>query len=179
MTVAGDVGSGTGTEPMVKIGAEPMRRKLPNNKKEKKKMKKFREYAKEMSESPVGMVGRTKDSEALAHIEGSDLAKEFRKIVKKLGGKNVARQLLSGMRNSGAKAKVDGSVDEAKTMSPNKFIIDLGYKIKDEKFEKHGFEIEFYSEKDCKEAYKDLVKNGFLDYYNMTSAGKLIGFEDA
>ena len=56
-------------------------------------MKSFREIIK----SPVRLGTRTKDSEALAHIETSILEKEFRKIVKQLGGKNVARQLLVSM----------------------------------------------------------------------------------
>jgi len=178
MTVAGDVGSGSGTEPMVKYGEKPLRRK---NKKAENKMKSFRDLVK-VEESPVGKVGRTKDSEAAEHIENSSLAKEFRKIVKKLGGKNVARQLLAGMKQNGSKVKEGGegtgSVDEAKTMNPTTFLIELGYKIKDEKYEKHSFELEFYNAKDAKDAYKELTDEGFLDYYNMTSAGKLIGFEN-
>ena len=75
-------------------------------------MKSFREHVK-LQESPVGMVGRTKDIEAAEHIENSNIAKEFRKIVKKLGGKNVARQLLAGMDNSGTKVEVtDGKINE-------------------------------------------------------------------
>jgi len=140
-------------------------------------MKSFRNLA----ESPVGKVGRTKDSEALTHIENSDVAKRFRKIVRELGGKTVARQLLAGMSPSGnlisvPTAKVN--IQEAKTMSPNKFLRNLGFKLKDEKFEKYGFEIEFFNTKDAKDAYKELTDEGFLDYYNMTSAGKIIGFED-
>lgn len=49
MTAAGDVGSGTtgGTAPMVKVGAEPMKREYPNKKqceKDKKDKKTFKEY---------------------------------------------------------------------------------------------------------------------------------------
>jgi len=39
MTTAGDVGSGTGSEPMVKYGEKPLRRKAH------KKLKTFKEYA--------------------------------------------------------------------------------------------------------------------------------------
>jgi hypothetical protein len=177
MTTAGDIGSGTGTEPMTKFGEKPLRRKKPL-KKQENKMKSFRDMIK-LQESPVGKVGRTKDSEAAEHIENSNLAKQFRKIVKELGGKNVARQLLAGMKQSGNRVKSDGteSTNEAKTMNPTTFLIELGYKIKDEKYEKYSFELEFYNAKDTKDAYKELQDEGFLDYYNMTSAGKIIGFE--
>ena len=134
-------------------------------------MKSFREI---IIESPVGKVGRTKDSEAAEHIENTDLAKQFRKIVKQLGGKNVARQLLAGMNQAGKKVEVSEATE---TMDPSKFLRDLGYKIKDKKLEKHSFELEFFTPQDAKNAYKELVQGDFLDYYNMTSAGKMIGFE--
>jgi hypothetical protein len=182
MTVAGDVGSGTGSEPMVRYGEKPQRRETPyKRKKKEKKMKSFRDFAKdqEVTESPVGQVGRTKDSEALAHIENSDVAKRFRKIVRELGGKNVARQLLSGMTQLGKKVSSEAeAIEEAKIMSPNKFLRDLGFKLKDEKFEKNSFSIEFYNDKDCKEAYQELLDEKFTEYYNMSRVGKFIEFED-
>jgi len=131
-----------------------------------------------MNESPVGSVGRTKDSEALAHIESSDLAKKFRKIVKELGGKNVARQLLAGMNQKGEKVTTVTEGKMPKTMSPQKFLRDLGYKIKKENFEKYSFDLEFFNEKDSKEAYEDLCDEGFLELYNITRVGKVIAFED-
>jgi len=146
-------------------------------------MKSFREIIKKenIHESLVGQVGRTKDSEALEHIENSDAAKRFRKIVRELGGKTVARQLLAGMSPSGNKVSVSTTkvnIQEAKTMSPNKFLRDLGFKLKDEKFEKYSFSIEFYSDKDCKEAYQELIDNDFADFYMMSRVGKFIEFED-
>ena len=187
-TVAGDVGSGstgptgTGSEPMQRYGQTNVQRRKKPYKKQEKKMKSFREIIKEenIHESPVGSVGRTKDSEALAHIESTDLAKKFRKIVKELGGKNVARQLLAGMNQSGNKVNVGNisDVSEAKTMNPGTFLRDLGFKIKNEKFERYSFELEFYSAKDAKDAYTELINDDFLDYYNMSTAGKIIGFED-
>lgn len=145
-------------------------------------MKSFREIIKKenIQESPVGSVGRTKDSEALEHIENSDLARKFRKIVKELGGKAVARNLLSGMNQKGDKVKASDikGISEAKTMNPGTFLRDLGFKIKNEKFEKHSFELEFYSAKDAKDAYTELINDDFPDYYNMNTAGKIIGFED-
>jgi len=140
-------------------------------------MKSFREIIKdkEVTESPVGMVGRTRDSEALSHIESSELAKEFRKIVKKLGGKNVARQLLAGMNNSGKKIEI---TEKSDTMDPSKYLREAGYKIKNKHLEKYSFELEFFKETDAKNALEDLKTAGFLDYYNISGAGKIIGFEN-
>lgn len=183
MTMSGDVGSGTGSEPMVRYGEKPQRRGKPYKKLKKgdKKMKSFREFAEdEVLESPVGQVGRTKDSEALAHIENaSDIQKKFKKIVRELGGVAVAKQLLSGMTQSGKKVSPEAEViEEAKTMSPNKFLRDLGFKIKAEKYEKHSFNMEFFNEKDCKEAYQELLDKDFTDFYVMTRVGKFIEFEE-
>ncbi len=51
-------------------------------------------------ESPVGTVGRTGVKDAEAHVT-DELRAEFKKIVKKLGGKTVAGQLLKGPAVSG------------------------------------------------------------------------------
>lgn len=51
-------------------------------------------------ESPVGTVGRTGANDAKAHVN-AELRAEFKKIVKKLGGKTVARQLLAEMNAGG------------------------------------------------------------------------------
>jgi len=48
---------------------------------------------KELFESPVGSVGRTGTKDAEAHVT-DELRAEFKKIVKKLGGVSVARQLI-------------------------------------------------------------------------------------
>lgn len=50
----------------------------------------------EIQESPVGAVGRTGYADADAHVTAA-LRAEFKKIVKKLGGKTVARKLLAEM----------------------------------------------------------------------------------
>ena len=50
----------------------------------------------EMNESPVGSVGRTGAADATNHIT-AELRAKFKKLVKELGGKTVARQLLSEM----------------------------------------------------------------------------------
>ena len=49
-----------------------------------------------LDESAVGLVGRTGTKDAQAHVT-PELRAEFKKIVKKLGGKTVARQLLAEM----------------------------------------------------------------------------------
>jgi hypothetical protein len=149
-------------------------------------MKSFREIVKAkkiVQESPVGSVGRTSNKEAMEHIENTDIARKFRKIVKELGGKTVARQLLATMSPDGnlvSKPTGKTNIDEKlKTMSPNKFLRDLGFKIKDEVYEKYSFGIKFYTTKDAKDAYEELVDNGFLDYYLMTMVGDFIDFQDA
>ena len=53
-----------------------------------------------IDESAVGMVGRTGVADAKAHV-GAELRAEFKKIVKKIGGKTVARQLLAEMNAGG------------------------------------------------------------------------------
>jgi len=53
----------------------------------------------DLDESPVGKVGRTGVLDAKAHVSDT-LRAQFKKIVKQLGGKTVARQLLAEM-NSG------------------------------------------------------------------------------
>jgi len=52
-------------------------------------------------ESAVGLVGRTGAADAKAHVS-EELRTEFKMMVKKLGGKTVARQLLAEMNAGGA-----------------------------------------------------------------------------
>jgi len=70
-----------------------------------------------INESPVGMVGRTGAADAKAHV-GAELRAQFKKIVKQIGGKTVARQLLAEM-NAG------GPLDE----SDNKKLDDAYYDL--------------------------------------------------
>ena len=132
-------------------------------------MKTFRELTKQ-NESPVGKVGRTKDSEAAEHIEGSDLAKKFRKIVKQLGGKNVARQLLAQMNQKGDKVVVEGKE------TIESYLRDAGFKIKSEEPTKNGKEIEFFKKADAKEAYEDLKSAGFGEKYTINLAHTIITY---
>ena len=135
-------------------------------------MKSFRDLVKpeKIVESPVGKVGRTKDSEALSHIENSDLAKQFRKIVKQLGGKNVARQLLSGMNQACKKIEIL----ESKSSSIEEFLRENGFKIKAENAQFSKKEIEFFSEEDAKEAKEDLEESKFNKSFNIELKGKKI-----
>lgn len=155
--------SSLGTSPMVKIQTEPQRRPINKIKTQKRsnKMKKFRD----MAESPVGKVGRTKDSEALKHIEDSNLAKRFIKIVKELGGKSVARQLLAGMDNSGNRVSVSSVTETSET--PEKYLRSSGFKIKNEYPLKNGKELEFFKSTIAEEAFEDLKDAGFMDKYSI------------
>lgn len=60
-----------------------------------------------LKESPVGQRGRTGQADAEAHVT-PELQKEFMAIVKKLGGKTVARLLLNGMNSNSDKLSNDG-----------------------------------------------------------------------
>ncbi len=62
--------------------------------------KKKKLLKKELKESAVGLVGRTGVADAANHVTAS-LRAEFKKIVKRLGGKTVARQLLAEMNAGG------------------------------------------------------------------------------
>ena len=178
MTTAGDIGSSTysssSTAPMVRYGDKKVNKRMDVLKKqaehktnqfkkqEKRKMKTFREIVKdgkEITESPVGKVGRTKEEEALAHIENTNLAVKFRKIVRELGGKNVARQLLAGMDPVGRRV-------EESNESVESFIRDMGYKIKEEKAGVKQKEIIFYKLEDANDALEDLIEAGFEEKYN-------------
>ena len=66
-----------------------------------------------LKESAVGLVGRTGAADAKAHV-GEALRAEFKKIVKKIGGKTVARQLLAEM-NAGGPIVESDSQDEFQT----------------------------------------------------------------
>lgn len=55
---------------------------------------KFKEF---LDESPVGSKGRTGANDAKNHIS-DDLIKEFNALIKKMGGKTVARQILGGFK---------------------------------------------------------------------------------
>jgi len=116
---------------------------------------------KELAESPVGKVGRTKDHEAQEHIEGTNLEVKFRKLVKELGGKNVAKQLLAKMDIKDRKPVTEG------TETPEKYLRNSGYKIKDEEPTKEGKELIFYKEKDAQNALQDLEDAGFGSDYTL------------
>ena len=54
---------------------------------------------KRLGESPVGSIGRTGVKDAIEYIS-PELRAKFKKIVKELGGKTVARELLNTMNSS-------------------------------------------------------------------------------
>jgi len=65
---------------------------------------KFKEY---LDESPVGMVGRTGEKDAVDHVT-PELEKEFMNIVRKMGGKTVARLILGKMNTQGNEVSPEG-----------------------------------------------------------------------
>lgn len=67
---------------------------------------------KSIFESAVGLVGRTGYADAKAHV-GSELRTEFKKIVRAIGGKTVARQLLAEMNNGGPLEESDADIKKA------------------------------------------------------------------
>ena len=148
-------------------------------------MKSFRDI---IVESPVGKVGRTKDCEAIEHIEKSNLAKQFRKIVKELGGKTVARQLLAGMDQTGKKVKIQGTEEteeteevvenrDLKNLSIEKFLRINGFKIKAENPLGSKKELEFFTKIDAEEALEELIYNKFDTRFNIELKGKKIIYE--
>ncbi len=92
-TVSSDIaGTGTGFEKKIR------KQKLP------------KEIEDEITESPVGSRGRTTQKDAEAYVTDAHRA-EFRKIVKKIGGKAVAKHLLNTL-NAMPKSKF-ASITEA------------------------------------------------------------------
>ncbi len=60
-----------------------------------KLLKKKKKEEEEVSESPVGFVGRTGGADADAHLDANpDLVRRFKKIIKELGGLTATRKLL-------------------------------------------------------------------------------------
>ena len=77
---------------------------------ESKKLSKNQDLEKEtldVNESAVGERGRTGEKDAEAYITDEKIA-EFSKLVKKLGGKTVARLLLNKLNANGDKLKDSG-----------------------------------------------------------------------
>lgn len=67
----------------------------------------FKEF---LQETPVGEKGRTGIADAKNHIS-DDLIKEFEAIIKKLGGKTVARTILGGFKPEIKKADLPADLN--------------------------------------------------------------------
>ena len=132
----------------------------------------------ELVGSPVGQVGRTSKQEANDHINKNDLYKRFKKIVKELGGKVATRLLLNRMDQEGNYiSNPTSEITEAIDIeNPEKYIRDLGYKIKDVDYDKKKIEIEFFKAKDAQEAFEDLKDAGFMEDYNISVVNRFIEF---
>lgn len=128
-----------------------------------------------INESPVGQRGRTSVADAQSFIkENPHLIDEFKKIVIKMGGKAVASHILTVM-NLKPNA---GVVGESATDTPEAYLRDIGYKIKDIIPFKDGYTISLYKPQLEKEAFEMLKTEGFLKKMNvyLTAAG--INVED-
>jgi hypothetical protein len=142
-------------------------------------MKSFRNFVKnsKVNEGPVGQVGRSAKNDIADHIEDSALEKEFQKIVEKLGGIEVSRELLQRIDTNSDLVSVedDKTLAEGKE-TPQKYLRDAGYKIKSEDPTKKGFEIEFFKDKDAQSAKEDLESAGFAKDFSFSAAGKFLEF---
>jgi len=128
-------------------------------------MKSFRDLIKE---SPVGMVGRTGTMDAQMHIDNSDIKNEFKKIVKKLGGKTVAKALLDNMSKKEIMSEAKESIES--------YLRDSGYKIKFENPTRNGKEIEFYKKSDAESAFEDLKSAGFGKDFDLSLVNTIITY---
>jgi hypothetical protein len=144
-------------------------------------MKTFKDIALKMqakqtevtNESPVGYVGRTGKAEAEAHVT-PELEKRFKDIIKEMGGKTVAKELMSRMDCKGTETDISESTEQ----TPMSYLRDSGYKIKSENPTKQGFEIEFYKNKDAESAKEDLESAGFAEKYSFNAAGKYLEYTE-
>ena len=79
---------------------------------------KFLDFAKEqfkINESAVGKPGRTTTKDAEEHID-DELVAEFKKIIKKLGGKTVAKVLLDKL---GQKSEIKDEIEHIEDLIDN------------------------------------------------------------
>jgi hypothetical protein len=139
-----------------KMSAQPeTRNKL---KKRKHIMTPFRSFVKnsKINESPVGQIGRTGKNDAVAHIEGSALEKEFQKIVKQLGGKTVARELLQRMNANSEPVSQEGDRTLAEALPLSKFASKLEKDIKDKKATLKDIEKAFRDRKITSDEFQEL-----------------------
>jgi len=116
---------------------------------------------KKMVESPVGQVGRTGKNDAVNHVT-PELEKKFMKIVKELGGKTVARELITKMNSKSDKISKDGDetlFTESKSFSEAEdLLIKNNIKIKSKFSTKFGIEfilMKKYKDEEIKKALKD------------------------
>lgn len=126
-------------------------------------MKSFKErFETKLDESPVGKVGRTGLKDADDHVDDV-LVKKFTKIVKELGGKTVARLLISKMNTVKDVVDVDTSnheddIFESYGKDAETVLIKNNIKIKQKFSTKFGTEFVLakkYDESGLKDILKD------------------------
>jgi len=117
----------------------------------------------EINESPVGQKGRTSSVDADNYIdENPKVVNDFKKIVQKMGGKQVARRILDRMSFTNTKRVVAEGISDVE-----EYLRDVGFKIKAIHPTKEGKELEFYKDYQAEEAFEDLKSAGFLDSFNL------------
>jgi len=110
-------------------------------------------------ESAVGSIGRTGSADAKAHV-GPELRNEFKKIVKKLGGKTVARQLLAEMNAGGPLGESDSQDAFQKWLAV--YMKDNNISLKNNKtFDKELMQIS--------KAYQTYLKSDMKEYFDVDS----------
>lgn len=116
------------------------------------------------NESPVGQTGRTSSVDADRYIDENPKAVEdFKKIVQKMGGKQVARRLLDRMTFTNTKRVVSEGISDVED-----YLRDVGFKIKKVNPTKDGKELEFYKDYQAEEAFEVIKSEGFLEQFNLT-----------
>jgi hypothetical protein len=126
---------------------------------------KFRDLLKE---SAVGQKGRTTEKDAENHLcDNSDVISEFKKIVKKMGGKSVAKKILDGYTPTPEPEEkiVEATAENIKEIL--NFLKDSGFKIKTNTKTKRGIELEFYKTEQAKEAYDEMKSIGVPGNYSL------------
>jgi hypothetical protein len=111
-----------------------------------------------MSESAVGKVGRTSGTDAERFIEENpDVILQFRALIKKVGGKTVAKRIMDLVQ---VKLPQELKIHEAQGKKPEELLRNKGFKIKLVTPTSFGTQIELskkYEDAEVKELLKDFT----------------------
>jgi hypothetical protein len=111
-----------------------------------------------ISESAVGKVGRTSKTDAERFIEENpDVILQFRALIKKVGGKTVAKRIMDLVQ---VKLPHELKIHEAQGKKPEELLRTKGFKIKLVTPTSFGTQIELskqYEDDEIKELLKDFT----------------------